>query len=746
MRKNKVKEKKVTIPKIAGKRKAVLPDKVGLTAEIPFQNLQAKSLFVATPMYGGQCHGMYTRCLTDLVKVCNDLNIPLNIHFLFNESLIQRGRNYCCDEFIRARIGPEPPEGQPDERPKFSHMLFIDSDIGWDSKDIIFMLGIADPGNQFDVICAPYPKKCLPSYAKIETEDGIKTIAWIVNNKYDGKVLTLNEKTKSLEWNKVIDHSESPYLGKKWVSLQTSFNKPRSEVVTTFDHEIAYIDDVLNPEIKYTQAQYMQDKYIIKKPRKAIKNNINALLNKEQLSVLVGAILGDGCATKGGYGCSHSMAQADYCKFKANIFGGNVSNRIAYVSHQFCNEQTKRLGELIYVNGKKTLKNVINLIDEKSLAIMYMDDGHRYCYPEKMSEETNDKSWWYDTNTLTVNRSKTSPSEFHVRGRKPDAWRATSSIATHSFSLEDNLLLIEHIKEKFGIDSYIGKQKQHYYIKFDKDNTDRLHYLIAKYVPESMEYKLNDAFRGLSKHKFNNTPLSFAAKKVILVSDYYDKNNSHQYDIGVENNHNFFANGTLVHNCIAWEKIKVGVEKGYAEEDPNILEKFVGDYVFNPKNNTNIPLNQPVEILEGGTGFMLIQRQAFEKFDAKFPNQSYKPDHVRTKHFDGTREIMAYFDCVIDRGYTFDDVKDLMLKAAAGESVEEKAKELLDLESKASKRYLSEDYMFCQYLQRAGAKVWLCPWIRLTHSGSYVFGGSLPDLAQLSVSMTADPKQLKHKK
>lgn len=34
--------------------------------EIKIEDLQKKKLFVATPMYGGQCAGMYTRSIADL--------------------------------------------------------------------------------------------------------------------------------------------------------------------------------------------------------------------------------------------------------------------------------------------------------------------------------------------------------------------------------------------------------------------------------------------------------------------------------------------------------------------------------------------------------------------------------------------------------------------------------------------------------------------------------------------------------
>ena len=62
-----------------------------------------------------------------------------------------------------------------------------------------------------------------------------------------------------------------------------------------------------------------------------------------------------------------------------------------------------------------------------------------------------------------------------------------------------------------------------------------------------------------------------------------------------------------------------------------------------------------------------------------------------------------------------------------------------EINSKKSKRYLSEDYWFCQKAQEANIKTWFCPWMRLQHVGSYIFGGSLADLAAIGASATADP-------
>ena len=108
--------------------------------------------------------------------------------------------------------------------------------------------------------------------------------------------------------------------------------------------------------------------------------------------------------------------------------------------------------------------------------------------------------------------------------------------------------------------------------------------------------------------------------------------------------------GPYPKKAISWEKIKRAVDKGFADNDPNVLEKFVGDYVFNPVDidgSGQIKLDEPAKVLEGGTGFMMITRSAFEKFEKAYPELKYRPDHVRTKNFDGSRKITAFFDCVI---------------------------------------------------------------------------------------------------
>jgi glycosyltransferase involved in cell wall biosynthesis len=224
-------------------------------------------------------------------------------------------------------------------------------------------------------------------------------------------------------------------------------------------------------------------------------------------------------------------------------------------------------------------------------------------------------------------------------------------------------------------------------------------------ITRARNYCVDEFLRSGANHlMFIDADIGFNPQDVLALMA-LQANEPEKYDI---------IGGPYPKKCISWEKIKLAVDKGIADEDPNALENFVGDYVFNPKyNTTSIAISEPVEVLEIGTGFMMITREALLKFKDAYPEYSYRPDHVRTEAFDGSREIMQFFQAEIDP---------------------------------ASKRYLSEDYWFCQKVQAINLKTWFCPWMKMQHVGTYIFGGSLADLASIGAAATADPSALGGKK
>ena len=145
--------------------------------------------------------------------------------------------------------------------------------------------------------------------------------------------------------------------------------------------------------------------------------------------------------------------------------------------------------------------------------------------------------------------------------------------------------------------------------------------------------------------------------------------------------------------------------RNHPNMDPRELEALVGEYVFNVvKGTSQFQVTEPLEVMEIGTGFMMIKRDVFAKMAVEYPLIRYKPDHVGQANFDGTRYIHAYFDTVID-------TKESIVGGG-------------------SDRYLSEDYMFCQMWRKMGGEIYLCPWMKTQHIGTYAFTGNMAAVAQ----------------
>lgn len=247
----------------------------------------------------------------------------------------------------------------------------------------------------------------------------------------------------------------------------------------------------------------------------------------------------------------------------------------------------------------------------------------------------------------------------------------------------------------------LAKISQHYEI-----DTKFFYLFNESLITRARNYCVDEFMRGDYTHlMFIDSDIGFDANDVLSLAAMMDENDPDGKKIMC---------GPYPKKTIAWEKIKQAVDRGFADENPGNLEKYVGDYVFNPADGQKeVRIDTPVKVLEGGTGFMMITKDAFHKFDEAYPDYKYKPDHVRTKHFDGSRYITMYFQALID---------------------------------KESERYLSEDYMFCQWMRKCGVDTWMCPWMKLMHTGSYTFGGSLADLAAVGATATADPNQIKKMK
>ena len=142
---------------------------------------------------------------------------------------------------------------------------------------------------------------------------------------------------------------------------------------------------------------------------------------------------------------------------------------------------------------------------------------------------------------------------------------------------------------------------------------------------------------------------------------------------------------------INWGSVKRAVEQGVPE---NELKHHTGSFVVNLVGyvgEVTVPVNEPAEIFNGGTGFMLIKREVFEKMKDNVP-------------------------------FYLNDVADLGGSMQQQEQITEFFATSIEPETG---RLLSEDYHFCYNWRKLGGKVYAAPYCKLSHIGTYAFDGKL---------------------
>jgi hypothetical protein len=143
---------------------------------------------------------------------------------------------------------------------------------------------------------------------------------------------------------------------------------------------------------------------------------------------------------------------------------------------------------------------------------------------------------------------------------------------------------------------------------------------------------------------------------------------------------------------INWVQVSEAVKAGVP---PDQLHLHTGAFVLNlahGETQTTGNVNEPIEIANGGTGFMLIKRKVFEALNDKVPSYTNDMYHA----VDVVRKVK-------------------IIKEFFATSIDEE-----------SNRLLSEDYHFCKISRMAGFKVFCAPWANFSHTGSYNFSGTLP--------------------
>ncbi len=150
---------------------------------------------------------------------------------------------------------------------------------------------------------------------------------------------------------------------------------------------------------------------------------------------------------------------------------------------------------------------------------------------------------------------------------------------------------------------------------------------------------------------------------------------------------------------VNWESVKTSVK-----ENPDIPERELtarsANYVINvassevDSSTVGKVTNGFVKVANIGTGFLLIKKQVFLDMMVKYPELKYKNDIAAFRGKKEEENMWCFFDTWLHP---------------------------------ETKRYLSEDYAFCQRFIEMGGEVWgdlMCP---LHHRGTFVFRGSAID-------------------
>jgi recombination protein RecA len=256
-------------------------------------------------------------------------------------------------------------------------------------------------------------------------------------------------------------------------------------------------------------------------------------LSEFQWQVLLGGLMGDSALspTRSGHGArlrwGHGAKQVEYGDWKASLFANvGVSRSVNAKSAVFHDVQPlpelAELREAVYVDGKKMLSHdYLKRLTPLSLAIWYMDDASFAIRAKGLQERTREGS-----------------------GR--------AEICVEAIEPTSRERLVEYLADTWGIrPALMAKGRRNVAcLVFSKDETAKLHALIAPFVHPSMEYKLLPKYRGQFAVEPVFAPMrhELVPMPIVKIAPKPPSRNTHRFDIEVEGSHNYFVDGVMVHN------------------------------------------------------------------------------------------------------------------------------------------------------------------------------------------------------
>jgi recombination protein RecA len=254
-------------------------------------------------------------------------------------------------------------------------------------------------------------------------------------------------------------------------------------------------------------------------------------LSDFQWEVLLGGLMGDSALspTRSALGASlrfgHGARQVAYADWKASLFANiNVSRSTNAKGAVFFDMQPlpelAELRQAVYIGGKKVLgHDYLKRLTPLSLAIWYMDDGSFSLRAKGVQERTREGS-----------------------GR--------SDICIEAMEATTRSRLVDYLADTWGIRATLISRAGKAVLVFPKDETAKLHALIAPFVHPSMQYKLLPRYRGQFQVEPVFAPMRYELlpMPVLSIAPKPHSRSTHRFDLEVEGSHNYLADGVVVHN------------------------------------------------------------------------------------------------------------------------------------------------------------------------------------------------------
>jgi recombination protein RecA len=363
---------------------------------------------------------------------------------------------------------------------------------------------------------------CFSSGTRVQLADGsTEKIGTIVNQKLPVEVLSYDAATNRIVPRRVVNWFDNGVADEfLQFTVGRSGGNGRSHFAATGNH-------LVRTPGGWRHAGELSpgDRVLVNEPKR---------LSDQQLQVVLGSLLGDGSISPNRHGrngvrfrMGHGAVQQEYLQWKTSLLDNighswHTDDRSARFVDFTPLPELSELHDAVYIGDRKVISDeYLKALTPLALAIWYADDGSFAPRSKGLQQRTRGAS-----------------------GR--------IEIRVDAFSEGSRIRMRDYLRDTHGLDvrlSHRGR-RQVAVLRFSTGATAKFQQLVAGFLPAAMDDKFLERFRGQGEAQ----PEFVEARQFLMPAQVLDVHSEpatrsmHKFDIEVEGQHNYFADGTMVHN------------------------------------------------------------------------------------------------------------------------------------------------------------------------------------------------------